>query len=206
MSAERLIGVLLIGFGVLLFLLLQVGVGAEAIPLLIGLGFLTAYGATRNYGLLVPGCILAGLGTGIVVASAGGPGAAPVLGLGLGFLTIAFIDGLVRRRTGWLWWPLIPGGILTLVGLTSVPETRTAFRIVVPAVLVVVGLWLIIGYRRRAPGHVAAAGAPGAAAPEVPAAPTAPEIVDVAPPAPAAGAPSGRAVVEAGAPPAERPG
>ncbi len=88
---------------------------------LIGLGFLGAFLYTRQYGYLVPGGIMTGLGAGIVVSqvvtwtSSQGEGGAVVLGLGLGFLAIWVIGALMRTAQNH-WWPMIPGGILVIVG------------------------------------------------------------------------------------------
>jgi hypothetical protein len=88
---------------------------------LIGLGFLGAYVYTRQYGYLVPGGIMTGLGGGIVAsqmtkwATSEGEGGAVVVGLGLGFLGI-WVIGSLMRTTPNHWWPLVPGGILSIVG------------------------------------------------------------------------------------------
>jgi hypothetical protein len=88
---------------------------------LIGLGFLGAYVYTRQFGYLVPGGIMTGLGAGIVVSqmvtwsTPDGEGGAVVLGLGLGFLAI-WVIGALMRTTPNHWWPVIPGGILVIVG------------------------------------------------------------------------------------------
>lgn len=88
----------------------------------IGLGFLAVFGATRQYRYAVPGGIMTGLGAGIVVSqivhwtTTEGEGGAVVLGLGLGFVSILVLQAFaeqVRNR----WWPVIPGGILGVVGL-----------------------------------------------------------------------------------------
>ena len=150
MAAERLVGLLLIVVGVMLFVLLETGLGGEGIPLLIGVGFLVAYAVTRLYGLLIPGGILTGLGSGIVVTATTGPDAAPVLGLGMGFVAIALVDWGVRGRERAQWWPLIPGGILTVIGLVAIPEVRATAQYVVPLLLIAGGLWLVLGHRRRA--------------------------------------------------------
>ncbi len=97
-------GLILILLGVL-FLLGRTALGSAI--LLGGLGaiFLVAYFATRSYGLLIPGCLLAGLGIGELIGGSS-------LGLGVGFIAIFVIDLSVRGKSHW--WPLIPGAIITL--------------------------------------------------------------------------------------------
>jgi hypothetical protein len=91
------------------------------IVLAIGLGFVGAFLYTRQYGYLVPGGILSGLGAGIAVSegvtwtTSEGQGGAVVLGLGLGFVAIWVIGAIMRTATNHI-WPLIPGGILAVVG------------------------------------------------------------------------------------------
>ena len=87
----------------------------------IGLGFLGAFAYTRNYGYLVPGGIMTGLGLGIVVSqtvawtTGEGEGGAVVLGLGLGFGLVWLIGTLVGTDKP-NFWALIPGGILATIG------------------------------------------------------------------------------------------
>lgn len=87
----------------------------------IGLGFLAAFAATRHYGYLVPGGIMTGLGIGIVTSqtvawtTSEGEGGAVVVGLALGFISIAVIGNVVRLERPTM-WALIPGGILGAVG------------------------------------------------------------------------------------------
>jgi hypothetical protein len=113
-------------------ILIIVGVGALAmqilpdagawILLLIGLGFLTAFAVLREYAALIPGGILTGLGAGIL-ASQGialedeATGGVIVLGLGLGFIAIWVIGALVHVAEHHP-WPLVPGGILSIIGLS----------------------------------------------------------------------------------------
>ena len=92
------------------------------IVLVIGLGFVGSFAYTRRYGYAVPGGILSGLGTGIIASqsirwtSQEAEGGAVVLGLGLGFLAILVLQTLaVEVKNGW--WPTIPGGILSFVGV-----------------------------------------------------------------------------------------
>src|SRR5713226_6408186 len=117
MERRSLPGVILILLGVIFIIGQRLGVGGEGVVAAIGLAFLIAFAFTRNYGFLVPGGIMTGLGIGIVYQARAERGGAPVLmGLGLGCLSIYALD-VVGRRAVWGWWPLIPGGVLTLVGL-----------------------------------------------------------------------------------------
>jgi len=92
------------------------------IVLVIGLGFLGAFAFTRQYGYLVPGGIMAGLGAGILASESIGSlsseqtGGAIVLGLGAGFIAIWLIGG-IAQAVGHHFWPLIPGGILAVIGV-----------------------------------------------------------------------------------------
>lgn len=130
-------GVVIIGIGAF-FLLAQVipDIG-RWIPLLIGLIFLAAFVPKREYGFLIPGCIISGVGVGIVLAGVVDDrwsGAAVLLSIAGGFIAIWVVSVLLRRADkDWprgasrdaaqaLWWPLIPGGILALVSLIVLAE------------------------------------------------------------------------------------
>ncbi len=144
MAGSRMLGLLLIVLGAALLLVLTTGVGGEVLVGLLGVGFLAAYAVTRTYGLLVPGGILTGLGSGIVIASRGGPDEAVVLGLGLGFVAIAVVSVLVDTTwPGW-WWPLIPGGVLTVVGASGLTGLEDLPAYLVPAALILLGLALLV--------------------------------------------------------------
>jgi LiaI-LiaF-like transmembrane region len=130
-------GAIIISIGVFLLLgQLMPDVG-RWIPLAIGLLFLLGFVGRREYGLLVAGCIISGVGVGVVlegVVDAPWSGAIVVLSLAGGFIAIWVISTLLRlgedqrlrpdgrpvARAGW--WPLIPGGILALVGLVALAE------------------------------------------------------------------------------------
>ena len=116
--ANTMPALVLIGLGVVLLMAQLTGVGPEAIVALIGAGFLLAYAVSRQYGLLIPGGIMTGLGIGIIVETqaVGSRGEPVLLGLGLGFLAIYAVDAVVRRSDA-LWWPVIPGGILATLGV-----------------------------------------------------------------------------------------
>ena len=78
-------------------------VAAGGPALWIGLGFLTWWAFSGNYGLLVPAGVLTGLGVGLMLAHARLLTELAALGLGVGFLVIYALDAL-RRAT------LEPGG------------------------------------------------------------------------------------------------
>lgn len=151
------------------FVLVIVGAGALAaeywpefgryIPLVVGLGLLALFAATRAYGALVAGSIVTGIGAGVVVSDFVGnstaEGAVIVLGLGFGFVAIWVISSLMSLKESH-WWPLIPGGILLLVGggLALDLLTGDASRVVVPAAVVLIGLLVIIvGFTRTSRGQ-----------------------------------------------------
>jgi hypothetical protein len=155
MERNWLAGAILIVLGVLLLVGTLFGVGGEAVVLAIGLVFLVAYAARRNYGFLVPAGVLTGLGAGIVVQDrvAGTHGGEVVLGLGLGFLAIYAIDSAVGGRLSPQIWPLFPGGILTIIGvLTELQGTQFGDWITRywPILLVAAGVLLLAraGVRR----------------------------------------------------------
>lgn len=136
------------------------GPGAGSLLVLVlGLAFMTAHVVTRQYGLLVPGGILTGLGAGIVVsqqvaATDEMTAGVVVLGLGLGFLSIWAVGSLLRVADNH-WWPLVPGGILAVVGGALLVGGQ-AVQLLDLWPLVLVGLGLVVLQRawveRR--GHV----------------------------------------------------
>ena len=128
------------------------------IPLVIGIGLLGLFAITRSYVALVFAGILTGVGLGLLVADffpgedADGPGA--VLGIGFGFVGIWIISYLMRLKEHHF-WPLIPGGILLLVGAGLVLDlfNEDVSRWAIPAVIVVIGmLVMLVGYLRLSRG------------------------------------------------------
>lgn len=149
MSSQRIAGLLLVAIGGALLLATTTDVGGEVVVAGIGVAFLVSFAMSRNYGMLVPGGILTGLGGGIIMESLGAGGGSVPLGLGLGFVSIAVISQLtgVFSGSGW-WWPFIPGGILTVVGGSEVLDLNLG-AYVVPVVLIVIGLGLLTRPGRR---------------------------------------------------------
>jgi len=144
MATNRVLGLLLIGLGGVLLLAATTDIGGEVVVGFVGLAFLVAYATTRNYGFLIPGGILTGLGTGLVVQSLGVRGDIVALGLGLGFVAIAVVDQLVSPgRSGW-WWPFIPGGVLLLASVGSVTGLPHLGRYLLPGLLILAGAALLL--------------------------------------------------------------
>lgn len=116
------------------------------VTLIIGLGLLLVFLFTREYGFLVPGSILTGVGVGIVLdASASGQAESGVMMLTVagGFLGI-WVIGSIFRLSQNHWWPLIPGGILTLIGLVQMTRTDIASALRFwPVVLIVLGAFVL---------------------------------------------------------------
>jgi len=116
------------------------------VTLFIGLGLLAVFVITREYGFLVPGSILTGVGIGIALEpAAAGDDDSGVMMLALagGFLGIWVLGSLYRLRQNH-WWPLIPGGILTLIGLVQLTRTDVAGALKLwPVMLIVLGAFVL---------------------------------------------------------------
>jgi hypothetical protein len=122
------------------------------IPLGIGLAFLVAYVFTRKYGFLVPAGVLTGFGCGAVAASMwnfADSGALIVVAGGLGFLIIYVVD-ILMSGSMLRWWPVIPGGILTMVGASVAADSQGLRQVGMwwPLLLIAFGLLILFGRRR----------------------------------------------------------
>jgi hypothetical protein len=116
------------------------------VTLFIGLALLAVFVLRREYGFLVPGSILTGVGIGIVldsVASGDAESGVMMLAIAGGFLGIWVIGSLYRLPQNH-WWPLIPGGILTLIGLVQLTRADVAGALRLwPVILIVVGAFVL---------------------------------------------------------------
>lgn len=139
-------GVILIIIGAVLLAVQYVPDFGRFIPLIVGLGLLGLFAVRRDYGLLVAGGVVTGVGTGIWLASTISgtmAGAAFMLSLGSGFLLIfvvSYLLNLAERH----WWPLIPGLILTGIG-GAIAIGGVALDLVNlwPVALIIIGLLLL---------------------------------------------------------------
>jgi hypothetical protein len=149
-------GVILIVLGIAFLVGQLLPNAGQYVPLLVGLSFLAVFLATRNYGFLVPGGIVTGVGVGIVLATEDQGrvgGGLFLISLGLGFIAIYLLAALFRIRENHP-WPFIPGGILVTVGVVTLAGTRYGeiARYIWPAALIVLGLAFVIrGLVRRPP-------------------------------------------------------
>lgn len=129
-------------------------IGEEAVPLVIGIAFMVAYGMTSRYGFLVPGGILTGVGGGIWLASLLGAtdnGPYAVIGGGLGFLLIYALDILRSGRSA-RWWPVVPGVLMVLVGSGMAAGNQELVRQIgtwSPVLLIALGLWILFARSRQ---------------------------------------------------------
>ena len=163
-------GVALIGIGLL-------ALAGYFLPAdLSGLLFLPALGlifllwglGARAIGLLIPGGILSGLGLGIFLLaqplrhlSEEMKGGVFLLAFALGWGVITLLSTLISDRLHW--WPLIPGGILTLIGgavliggsaltgLAALGSLLGTIGSAWPVGLIVLGLYLILWRRGLRP-------------------------------------------------------
>jgi hypothetical protein len=145
-NRARLIpGLILIVLGVAFLLSQYFEFGPALFLVLLGLVFLIPYGLTRSYGLLIPGCILTGIGLGLVFDRPPlGTVIAVPIGLGLGFIAIFVIQLIVAQQSHW--WSLIPGVLLVGVGIAEgVPQAQLLIEKGWPLILVLIGLLILAG-------------------------------------------------------------
>ena len=138
-------GLILVAVGLGLYVIDRVeGIGPEAVMLVIGAAFLIAYFVRKNYGLLVPGCILLGIGIGQVGRESFlGFGESSSLGLAFGFIAIYVIARLYEGKTQW--WPLIPGGVMLIMAIPQGHELVEYLWGHWQLLLVLIGVLILVG-------------------------------------------------------------
>lgn len=129
--------------------------GGPGMMIVMGVAFVVWAALARTAGLLVPGGVILGVGTGLWLRGTYGP-AAFLLSLAGGFLLISVLSLALFGRGGrTTWWTVWPAGGLTVAALATSggPEVREFFRALRdywPYALLVVALALIAsGLRRR---------------------------------------------------------
>jgi len=120
----------------------------------LGVIFLVWGCVTRNVGLLIPGGILSGTGLGAFLIEHAIPGLGDeasggvfLLSFALGWGLITLLSAIFTPRTHW--WPLIPGGIMVLIGGGLVLDGAVLDLLALigrwwPLGLIAAGLWLIL--------------------------------------------------------------
>jgi len=105
----------------------------------------------RIYGLLIPGCILAGLSVGVTFADLTN-GVSVMWGLSLGFLSILLLGrSLFGVRNSWPIFPAIPlFGVGAIIAVANAPAFLGAGLIWL--LLALIGAGLFLGWGRRVPG------------------------------------------------------
>ena len=145
---RRTAGVVLLIVGILALVdrwfLIDLG---QAVPLVLGLAFLAWALLARKCPLLIPGGILTGLGTGILLRDGYGGNSTFLFCFAGGWVLITVLSLLVFRR--WVWWPLIPAATMAGSGLTQLagPEWHSwlrAMRYNWPVVLIVIAVFLLL--------------------------------------------------------------
>ena len=150
-------GSILIGLGLVFLAKQHLGwhFGWEMVLILLGGAFLVGYVLRREYGLLIPGCVLSGLGWGQFAYEMGARGEPALLGLGLGFIGI-YVIGLLFREPRGNWWPLVPGGVLVLLSQDAFSWFVDQLTDNWPLILVAIGILLVVsglrGRRSRSSG------------------------------------------------------
>ena len=159
---RRLIaGVVLIAFGLLTLLatFTDSSVIGLSVVALLGVLFITWGLLARLPGLMIPGGILTGLGAGLLMsqyafssATRDFQGGIIVLGLGIGFLLILPLARFISPVR--YWWALIPGGILSFIGVAllvggAALNVLDALGRLWPVAPIVVGVILIWQMLRR---------------------------------------------------------
>ena len=141
--AQLTSGLSLIILGISILLAQYFAFGPGVFLTMLALVFLIPYTLTHSYSLLIPGCVLAGIGLGLLFGRAlARPDTAVAIGLGLSFIVIYIVQAFIAGESHW--WPLIPGGILVLVGLAeTVPDMQPVIERGWPIVLILIGLGIV---------------------------------------------------------------
>ncbi|MBA2255416.1 MAG: hypothetical protein H0W07_09910 [Chloroflexi bacterium] len=126
------------------------------IPLLVGLGLIGLFLITRSAGALVPGGVLTGIGVGTIVATQPDSpygGGAFLISTGAGFMVVSLLAAMYQLREARA-WPLVPGSMLVAAGVIIIASNQGQVMLQFaqtwwPAVLLIVGAWVLVGAQRQ---------------------------------------------------------
>lgn len=160
-------GVLLIVAGVIFILFRTFDFGENLVLPLMGAGFITWSILWRNKGLMIPGGILSGIALGVALSESGlaermgseASGALFLFGFAAGWFVITLFTHLFFNQ--YVWWPMIPGGIMAAVGLITLLNSNLIDVTILPGrfwpvILIVIGCYIIWNQFRKddAAGHI----------------------------------------------------
>jgi len=139
-TPELIAGIVLVIIGTAYLAAYVVPELGRFVVLAIGIGILVLFAATRAPAALIAGCIVTGIGAGVVLSSfiegqAGGGWF--LVSLGGGFL-LAWLIGRFLAVEETRVWPLIPGVILVLIGAALLPGAGWAVA------LIAIGLGFVV--------------------------------------------------------------
>jgi len=102
----------------------------------------------RVFGLVIPGCILAGLSVGVTFADVT-EGVSVLWGLALGFLAILFVGrAMFNLRSHWPIYPAVPlFAVGVIVAVANLPAFFASGLVWLPVLLI--GLGIYLGWGRR---------------------------------------------------------
>ncbi len=121
-------GIGLIALGIVFLVTQYIDFDGRFFVLLLGLGFILWSIVSRSSGLLIPGGILSGIGTGIVLTesalaanlSGDGEGSLFMLGFAAGWFLIPVLAKVFFND--YHLWPVIPGSIMALIGVAVLTD------------------------------------------------------------------------------------
>ena len=112
----------------------------------IALPFIVGFLRNRdNWGLLIPAYVLLAVGVMVMLIQLRVLNDLLIPAYVLLAIAAPFFVVYLRNRS--VQWPLIPGGILVVIGLSFL-IAENAFRYVAPAVLILAGVWVLMGVFR----------------------------------------------------------
>jgi hypothetical protein len=141
----------------------------------IALPFLVAFLRDRKqWGALIPAYVL--LAVGVMVGLIGAGILSDLLVPAYVMFAIAIPFLVVYARNPKEWWPLIPGGIMAVIGLSFL-IAEAAVQYVGPVVMILAGAWILVRmFTRGEPTDIVGQPAPDAPAPTGPEANEPPEV------------------------------